>query len=69
MKLGPEAGQPADHLLSNSDKNLSFYLLQNTRLVALAFFSLTSLKRKDLNLVPIGDTMHTCPWLNRNLSF
>ena len=38
MKLGPEAGQPADHLLSNSDKNLSFYLLQNTRLVALAFF-------------------------------
>ena len=38
MKLGPEAGQQADHLPSNSDKNLSFYLLQNTRLVSSAFF-------------------------------
>ena len=61
MKLGPEAGQPAAHLPSNSDKSPRFYLLQNTRLVALAFFSLANLKRKDLNLVPIGDTMHTVP--------
>lgn len=69
MKLGPEAGQPAAHLPSDSDKSPRFYLLQNTRLVALAFFSLANLKRKDLNLVPISDTMHTRPWLNRNLSF
>ena len=38
MKLGPEAGQQAARLASNSDKNLSFYLLKNTRLEASIFF-------------------------------
>lgn len=69
MKLGPEAGQQAPHLALNSNKNQGFYLLQNTRLVTLAFFSLANLKRKDMNLILIGDTMHPHPWLNRNLSF
>ena len=69
MKLGPEADQPAAHLLSNSDKNLSFYLLQNTRLVALAFFQSRQLETQGLESRPDRDTMHTCPWLNRNLSF
>ena len=52
MKLGPEAGQPAPHLLSNLDKNLSFYLLQNTRLVALAFFQSRQLETQGLESRP-----------------
>ena len=52
MKLGPEAGQPAAPLASNSDKNLSFYLLQNTRLVALAFFQSRQLETQGLESRP-----------------
>lgn len=69
MKLGLEVDPQADHPPLGSDRNPRFYLLRNTRLVASDFFSLTSLKRKDLNLILIGDTMDTCPRLNRNLSF
>ena len=52
MKLGPEAGQPATHLPSDLDKNLSFYLLQNTRLVALAFFQSRQLETQGLESRP-----------------
>ncbi|CKU64397.1 Uncharacterised protein [Mycobacterium tuberculosis] len=32
------------------------------------FFAFPCLELKDLNLILIGDTMDTCPRLNRNLS-
>jgi len=52
MKLGPEAGQPAAHLPSNSDKSPRFYLLYNTRLVALAFFQSHQLETQGLESRP-----------------
>ena len=52
MKLGPEAGQPAAHLPSDSDKSPRFYLLQNTRLVALTFFQSRQLETQGLESRP-----------------
>lgn len=59
MKLGPEAGQPAAYLPSDLDKNLSFYRLQNTRLVASAFFQSRQLETQGLESRP--DKQHHAP--------
>lgn len=66
MKLGLEVDPQADHPPLGSDRNPRFYLLRNTGLVDANLFCFPLLGIEELE--SLGDTMDTCPRLNRNLS-